>query len=1126
MSYILKFTTPANPANPANPLLLKFSNVEEEDGFIVIVDEISLFEISTSLLSVRIDYAALVPERSITTTITLGGMFHLIADIFPPEIEIRINLDSPYDPQLRVECSCLSIHVAQSIPEIKLTVAQESDYKWTLFQPVIPETVVSFFGYCDEVFNKSTTHAVISTFSIPEEYSSFDPIHAAFGETICISGDSRTVVIACAKWRVDAETILPKVFVWKMNEVDEWFLHCVIPATNVYSINYDGSLCLIDTKVYRLFPIPPFYNVYSSTITDGHASHGFTYLVRSTVTWKIDVFKIIGKTMVLQNTIQNRAITKRDYYKSYISDDGKRIIGLSHNTFAGTISRNLIIDTYEYNGTEYKLVNTLSPMFSTGQVLSNNSYGGGPWDVPVTASTSETADLSSDGEQLIVDGIAVYRWVETSWVAWGKIPSVDEKLNVAVALSDTNKLLSTVYGYAEWTWQRPRPCGIGNVYLYNDVNIIIPYVKITLWVECSCEEVIGSSSIVAPELALYIWGNIAVGNLQMLSTCGEAVITVSVAAHLVEDKDQKYELRNLMTSSKTEFGYSVNMNASGRIMVIGHSTGILTYDYVSPDWVKRVFELSATNPVVCLNDSGSVLMVGEADSNKVSVFVWGDDQWTLNQVLNGDSNGSFGCSISTSGNVLSVGANTYDGKGKVYIYDWSNDSWVFRNSISGNVVNERFGISVAMAINGTMLCIAAKMDDLFETPANIYTYDWIDFNWELRSRFEVEENSQLNYINKYRKSRCDLFPLRTNMCLFNAAYAYSKDMCERQYSGHFGLPEGSSSHWMRCREAGYLDGWTGLYEPTGENIGHGIVNRHISGELLIEVFKDSYTHAANMVSLLVPNNPDITIEEQIAQVKAHFAYLIENADYSRLDQYQEIGIGTYCDNGLYRTTHDFGFRIENDEVQYGVYNRGEQDFKHTISLSLTEDGTLLTVGSTEWTNKYSHSGSVQTLTSFGDTWISIISDAKEILTQMPTTLYYGSTINVVQPIAIQSPNEQFNERFGQSVSLNNTGNVMVVGANYSNDKEGRVYIFTRYPTTYKVSGIIRQGNDGVPVVTRLISVDNGEVVESLISGNDGLFEIKNLTTNKDSVLLFHNRLQGSKNDVVQRTKPVYYLEED
>lgn len=136
---------------------------------------------------------------------------------------------------------------------------------------------------------------------------------------------------------------------------------------------------------------------------------------------------------------------------------------------------------------------------------------------------------------------------------------------------------------------------------------------------------------------------------------------------------------------------------------------------------------ASTGSAVSMSSNGLVVAVGSSeydsgnggDSGCATIFYWNGSQWTQrgSNIDGTDSGDRFGGSISLSsnGNIVAIGAKfspQISTKGYVGIYEWSGDSWVQKgNDIIGEANNDSSGTSVSLSSDGNIVAIGAPLND-------------------------------------------------------------------------------------------------------------------------------------------------------------------------------------------------------------------------------------------------------------------------------------------------------------------------------------------------------------------------------------------------------------------------------
>jgi len=140
--------------------------------------------------------------------------------------------------------------------------------------------------------------------------------------------------------------------------------------------------------------------------------------------------------------------------------------------------------------------------------------------------------------------------------------------------------------------------------------------------------------------------------------------------------------------------------------------------------------------------SGNVALVGAesnddkgTDSGSAYFFSWNGSSWVEEQKLlasDGAAEDNFGQSVSISGNVALVGADQ-EGTGfpgKAYVFRWNGSSWVEEQKLlaSDGAVGDNFGQSVS--ISGNVALVGAEGDnDKGSWSGSAYIFRWNGISW-------------------------------------------------------------------------------------------------------------------------------------------------------------------------------------------------------------------------------------------------------------------------------------------------------------------------------------------------------------------------------------------------------------
>jgi len=145
-----------------------------------------------------------------------------------------------------------------------------------------------------------------------------------------------------------------------------------------------------------------------------------------------------------------------------------------------------------------------------------------------------------------------------------------------------------------------------------------------------------------------------------------------------------------------------------------------------------------------ISSDGNVVAIGAKENNgaigQVRVYEWNDPNWSQRgTALVGDSSGDrFGSSVSLShdGTILAVGAKDHSGggvaRGRVKVYEWTGGpNWNQRGgNMDGEADDDDFGKSISLSCDGSRLAIGAPFNDVGGTDAgHVRVYEWSNPNW-------------------------------------------------------------------------------------------------------------------------------------------------------------------------------------------------------------------------------------------------------------------------------------------------------------------------------------------------------------------------------------------------------------
>ena len=203
-------------------------------------------------------------------------------------------------------------------------------------------------------------------------------------------------------------------------------------------------------------------------------------------------------------------------------------------------------------------------------------------------------------------------------------------------------------------------------------------------------------------------------------------------------------------------GYSVSLSSNGTIVAIGaidndsgfsnsHNSGhVRIYEYSDNSWNQLGQDIDGEAKddefgfPVSISDNGQIVAIASIKNDDISTnsgyvqiykYNTSDNSWNqLGQTIHGEGeNDKFGRSLSLSsdGTIIAIGSpykdtantgiNNNSGYVRIYKYDESDNSWnqLGENIDNNEISNDHFGWSVSLSFDGTIVAISAiKNDDI------------------------------------------------------------------------------------------------------------------------------------------------------------------------------------------------------------------------------------------------------------------------------------------------------------------------------------------------------------------------------------------------------------------------------
>ena len=512
---------------------------------------------------------------------------------------------------------------------------------------------------------------------------------------------------------------------------------------------------------------------------------------------------------------------------------------------------------------------------------------------------------------------------------------------------------------------------------------------------------------------------------------------------------------------------------------------------------------------VSLSSIGNTLAIGayNNDGNGVSsghvrIYEWNGSSWIqLGQDIDGETaldNSGYSVSISSDGNIVAIGAEGNNGNGiesgHVRIYEWNGISWnQIGQDIDGQNQQDRFGTFVSISSDGNTVAIGALQPDV-NLPGYSSVYKNIAGNWvqqgqdiygeangDQSCRVSISGNGNMLAVgatfNDGNSTDAGHVRLYTNIVPIYGC----TDSTAVNYDPLATVDDGSCCY----------SSWGNVWDQIGQDIdGQNQVEN--SGHSV------SMNYDGSIVAIGVPYNDDNG--QNNGQVR-----ILENNNGLWVQKGGNInGGGNPAQNILYHTL-GYSVSLNNDgnTVAIGapgggyvkIYNWDGSSWNYVASIigswahefgysvSISSDGLTVAIGAPEGDGNGTNSGFVRVYNFDGNSWIQLGSD----LDGEAANNYSGHSLSISSDgsrVAIGAYNNTGNfstsghvrvydwngsswvqlgqdidgegsgDGCGYSVSLNNDGNTVAIGAPFNSGAAGHVRIYN-----YSGSSWIQIGND-------------------------------------------------------------------
>ena len=386
-------------------------------------------------------------------------------------------------------------------------------------------------------------------------------------------------------------------------------------------------------------------------------------------------------------------------------------------------------------------------------------------------------------------------------------------------------------------------------------------------------------------------------------------------------------------------------------------------------------------------------------------------------------NGAFtgwSVSLNSEGNIVAIGARRNEGDavwpygaGNVKIYKYIDASWIqLGEDINGNIPAQQSGFSVSLNNAGNIVAIGSPY---FTANGLVKLYIYNDVSWvQLGSTIVGEALYDCLGVSVVLNGIGDIV----------AIYAPSADGVNGANTGHTRIYKYSNNDWVQLGQD--IDG-TLQFEASPENDSNTYISLNTLGNI---VAIGNYRANQNIGEVKVFKysvNSWIQLGNTISGEGDYFGFSVSlNSTGYILAASATYNSGATGSVRIYKY-NDISW------IQLGSDIDGEEENNLSgHSVSLNDDGTIVAIGARE--NRGAASNSIWS--SFGH-----------------VRVYKYNGISWVQ-YGIDIDGEAAGDKFGHSVSLNSTGNILAVGAPYNDGTRGTSYPNSGSVRVYKFYDIL------------------------------------------------------------------------
>jgi hypothetical protein len=487
-------------------------------------------------------------------------------------------------------------------------------------------------------------------------------------------------------------------------------------------------------------------------------------------------------------------------------------------------------------------------------------------------------------------------------------------------------------------------------------------------------------------------------------------------------------------------GRSISLSSDGSIVAIGapqndnsnlNSGHVRIYRNVNDSWIQIGNDIDgeakydAFGESVSISGDGSILVIGAprnsetgGGSGHARIYENVNDSWVQ---IGNDIDGEFGVSadnfgesidISSDGSVIAVGVPGNDAyKGDVRVFKNTNSKWdQIGDNIEGEADGDRFGTSVCLSSDGSIVAIGSKFNDgngFNSGHVRIYKNindSWVQIGNDLDGEFAFDESGN---------------SISLSLDGSTVAIGSYKNNKNGTNSGHVRIYKNMNDSWVQigndingqAEDAGL--GYSVSLSFDGKILAVGIPYNHdfSFGSSSVKVYEnvnDSWVQMGNDISKDAPYN----IFGFSVNLSADGSVLAVGSRYNNSSELSILSnVSVYRNNN--NSWEQFGTEIINTDVNDSETRKG--------GISLSSDGNILAVGTRYYNNP--SSGQIKIYKNINDNW-----------TQIGNTVLENSS----------------NDYLEDSVSLSFDGSKIAIGA-YGDDSFG---IDSGYARVYDLSAVL------------------------------------------------------------------------